>query len=62
MIEMTKITIGFEIGTGKEVAISPNHVFIAGTTSVGKSQLMKAMIERSEELFLFKRTKKNLEK
>jgi len=50
--EMTKITIGFEIGTGKEVAISPNHIFIAGTTSVGKSQLMKAMIERSEEKIL----------
>lgn len=46
------ITIGYEIGTGKEVTISPHHMFISGISGAGKSESMKAIIGRSESKIL----------
>lgn len=45
----TAIEIGFEMESGKVVKISNNHLFIAGTTSSGKSETLRALIDRSKD-------------
>lgn len=41
-----EIVVGFEINSGEQVSIAPNHLFIGGTTGTGKSELMRALIDR----------------
>ena len=45
----TMIEIGFEMESGKAVKISNNHLFVAGTTSSGKSETLRALIDRSKD-------------
>lgn len=45
----TAIEIGFEMESGKAVKISNNHLFVAGTTSSGKSETLRALIDRSKD-------------
>lgn len=48
MTELKTIEIGFEMKTGKPVTISNNHLFVAGTTSSGKSETLRGLIDRSK--------------
>lgn len=48
MTELKTIEIGFEMKIGKPVTISNNHLFVAGTTSSGKSETLRGLIDRSK--------------
>lgn len=46
---MKEITLGFEIGNGKEITISPSHLIVTGVTQLsGKTTTLEALIKRSE--------------
>lgn len=43
-----KIKLGYEIGTGEEVVISPSHLIVTGVTQLsGKTTTLEALIKRS---------------
>jgi len=45
---MSKIKLGYEIGSGKEVFISPSHLIVTGITQQsGKTTTLEALIQRS---------------
>jgi len=53
-----KIKLGYEIGTGKEISISPNHLIVTGVTQKsGKTTCLEALIKRSKLKAIIFRTK-----
>ena len=45
---MNKITLGFEVNSGKKVEISPSHLIVTGITQLsGKTTTLEALISRS---------------
>jgi len=46
------IHIGYEIETGKNIEIPETHTFIGGTTGTGKSELLRALIDRTDATIL----------
>lgn len=55
---MKKIKLGYEIGTGEEVSITPNHYIVTGLTQeAGKTTTLESLIQRSKKRAIVFRTK-----
>ena len=58
VINMNKIKLGYEIGTGEEVSISPSHLIVTGITQLsGKTTTLEALISRSGSRAIVFKTK-----
>jgi len=55
---MNKIKLGYEVGTGEEVSIYPNHYIVTGLTQeAGKTTTLESLIQRSKKRAIVFRTK-----
>ena len=53
-----KIKLGYEVGTGEEVSISPSHLIVTGLTQkAGKTTTLESLIKRSGKRAIVFRTK-----
>jgi len=53
-----KFKVGYEVGTGKEVNISPSHLIVTGLTQkAGKTTTLESLIKRSGKRAIIFRTK-----
>ncbi len=58
MEKIKKIRLGFEVGTGKEINISPSHLIVTGLSQLsGKTTTLESLIKRSNRKAVVFRTK-----
>lgn len=58
LTEKNKIRLGYEVGSGKEISISPSHLIVTGLSQLsGKTTTLESLIKRSNRKAIVFRTK-----